>query len=221
MSLFVNTLSHRIIRNGEPVEPGQPFESDAKFDKETFPAAEDYDAVAPESDETIALDRKQQVNDVSLLGRSLSTAALRDRLDPETETTVKGTGEGRLNNQPSAGGPAEIVREDAADPNAPAPINAGDSVIRTGAPGSDVAAGTREHSAESILDRLDSAEGPALNAEEEAAAGDEPEDGPTFASEAAEKKAAELDVDASAIKGTGSDGDITVADVKKAAAGDE
>lgn len=193
MGRYTNNLGHRIYRNDLPVEPGQPFESDAKFDKDTFPEAPDPVPVEVEAP-GVPDERLQRIEDVTMAGRALSTAALRDRLDPETETTVKGTGEHRLANQPSAGGPPEIVREDVSNASAPPPPTAEDPEPERPLSGPVVAERLGDvHIADSA---------------------------PNFASSAAEQKAAELDVDPSSIEGSGRDGAITVADVEKAADSD-
>jgi hypothetical protein len=229
MGTFVNNLNQRIYRNDQVVLPGATFESDSDFDEQNFPSAEGYAFDTPEggSTDNVPEDRLERISDVALAGRALSTAALRDKLDPETETTIKGTGETRLNNQPSAGGPAEILRDDIQDPNAPAPDNADDL-------------DPREHTAPAVLERLvGGADDDEDDDEDDLYFGDDDEDGDdedddledgdespesevsvNFASPAAEKKAADLDVNPSSIKGTGKDGAITVSDVEKAAASD-
>lgn len=158
----LNTNDHRIYVDGQRVGSGDTFNANAdaleregvldadSAEGKAWAEAHGAGAAPAELDPAAGPDLSHRL---SLAGRAAATARLRDRLDPATETTVKGTGEARLNNQPSAGGPAEVTRDDVTDPNAPPPISpAGESgAVSTGAPGSDTLADERSLSAPAVL----------------------------------------------------------------------
>lgn len=131
---LINLNEHRIYygKDGASVvRAGQTFEGssdDAKRPgvvKASSDEGKAFLASQPEEGtEAVALERSEALHRKVLETRGLATAALRDKFDGKTGDTIKGTGEGRNPNQPSAGGPADITLPNIEDDNQPPPATA-------------------------------------------------------------------------------------------------